>query len=133
MAKFTGIINNINFGGVKLKMTSNYLPLFLNNEGNQFLAMILAYVVIFAGLYFILFRPQQKKKKQEEEMRNALQIGDNVTTIGGIVGRIVSIKSESDSLIIETSVDRSKLHIKNWAIASRDNIIENEKSKEKAK
>lgn len=110
-------------------MMLNYLSFALVGEGNQFWVMILAYAVIFGGLYFILFRPQQKKKKQEDEMRKNLQIGDDVTTIGGIVGKVVSIKNDSDSLVIETSIDRSKLHIKNWAIASRDNIREDEKTK----
>ena len=62
-------------------------------------------------------------------MRKSLQIGDEITTIGGIVGKIVSIKNDSDSVIIETSIDRSKLHIKNWAIAGKNNANVNEKTK----
>ena len=59
-------------------------------------------------------------KKQEDKMRNELKIGDEIITIGGIVGRIIGMKDESDSVIIETSVDRSKLTLKRWAIASCD-------------
>lgn len=84
--------------------------------------MILVYVVLFGALYLILFRPQQKKRKKEEKMRKNLQIGDDVTTIGGIMGKVVSIKEETDSLVLETGVDRSKIRIKRWAIASCDTI-----------
>lgn len=110
-------------------MTSNQLAFSLGMEGNQLWITVLLYAVIFGGLYFVLMRPQQKKKKQEDEMRKSLQIGDEITTIGGIVGKIVSIKNDSDSVIIETSIDRSKLHIKNWAIAGKNNANVNEKTK----
>ena len=73
-------------------------------------------------MYFMLIRPQNKKKKQEEKMRNDLRVGDEVTTIGGIVGRVVGIKEESNSVIIETGADRSKVHIKKWAIGSCDTV-----------
>ena len=110
-------------------MTLNQLAFSLGMEGNQLWITVLLYAVIFGGLYFVLMRPQQKKKKQEDEMRKSLQIGDEITTIGGIVGKIVSIKNDSDSVIIETSIDRSKLHIKNWAIAGTNNANVNEKTK----
>ena len=52
-------------------------------------------------------------------MRKGAQIGDEITTIGGIVGRIVSVKDENETLVIETGTDRSKIRIKRWAIGSR--------------
>lgn len=73
-------------------------------------------VLMFGVLYFVMIRPQKKKQKQEEKMRAELQVGNEVTTIGGIIGRIVSIKE--DSLIIETGSDRAKMRIKRWAIAN---------------
>lgn len=83
---------------------------------SQIITSILVYAVIIGGMYFLLFRPQQKRRKQEEEMRKSLAIGDEVTTIGGIVGRIISIKSDEDLLVIESGTE--KIKIKNWAIAA---------------
>ena len=71
-------------------------------------------VVLFALMYFMMIRPQKKRQKEEQEMRNALEIGDEIVTIGGIVGRVVTIR-END-LIIETGADRNKMKIERWAI-----------------
>ena len=94
-------------------------------EGQQgaggIITMILLYGVMFGALYFILFRPQSKKRKKEEKMRQNLQIGDDVTTIGGIMGKIISIKEETDSFVIETGIG-SKIRVKRWAIASCDTV-----------
>lgn len=79
-------------------------------------------VVIFGIFYLLLIRPQQKKKKKEDKMRSSVQIGDDITTIGGIVGRVVGVKEDSDILIIETGTDRAKMKIKKWAIGSVDTI-----------
>lgn len=88
---------------------------------SSFIPMILLYVVLFGAMYFILFRPQSKKRKKEEKMRQNLQIGDEVTTIGGIMGKIVSVKEETDSFVIETGIG-SKIRIKRWAVASCDTV-----------
>lgn len=82
--------------------------------------IILIYVALFAVLYFILIRPNSKKKKQEQEMRNNISIGDDITTIGGIVGRIIAVKEDEDAFIIETGSDRVKMKFKKWAISSVD-------------
>ena len=87
--------------------------------------IILIYVALFAVLYFVLIRPSSKKKKQEAEMRNNIEIGDEITTIGGIVGRIVAIKEDEDAFIIETGSDRLKMKFKKWAISSVDTVKEN--------
>ncbi len=71
-------------------------------------------VLMFVVMYFVLIRPQRKRQKEEEKMRTELEIGDEIVTIGGINGKIVTIKE--DSLVIETSADRNKLRIKKWAI-----------------
>ena len=94
---------------------------FLSNLGsNQILSTVLVYAVVIGGMYLFLLRPQQKKRKQEEEMRKSIEIGDEITTIGGIIGRVVSIKEDSDSLVLETGSD--KIRIKKWAIATTNNI-----------
>jgi len=76
--------------------------------------MIVMMVILFAVMYFLMIRPQKKRQKEEQEMRNALEIGDEIVTIGGIVGRVVTIR-END-LIIETGADRNKMKIERWAI-----------------
>ena len=77
--------------------------LFGNGQTGQIVSSILVYAVVILGLYFVMFRPNQKRRKQEEEMKKSLTIGDEVTTIGGIVGRVVSLKEDSDTLVIETA------------------------------
>jgi preprotein translocase subunit YajC len=87
--------------------------------GDIWFSLILM-VGLFALMYFFMIRPQNKKRKQEEAMRKALDVGDNIVTIGGIVGRIVGIKEETDTIIVETGADRNKLYLKRWAIAGPD-------------
>ncbi len=95
------------------------------NGGGSFILMIVIYVAIFAALYFFLIRPNSKKKKEEAELRNNLEIGDEITTIGGIIGRVVAIKEDEDSIIIETGSDRNKMRMKRWAISSINTVKEN--------
>ena len=85
--------------------------------------MIVMFGIIIIVFYFLLIRPQRKKDKQIAKMRSGIQVGDEITTMGGIVGRIVSIKD--DTLIIETGADRSKIRIKKWAVQSCDTIHDN--------
>lgn len=75
---------------------------------------ILIFIGLFAVMYFFTIRPQKKQQKKEQEMRESTQIGDEITTIGGIMGRVVTVKE--DSLIIETGADRNKMKIARWAI-----------------
>lgn len=84
--------------------------------------IILIYIGLFAVLYFLLIRPNSKKKKQEQEMRNNIAIGDDITTIGGIQGRIIAIKEDEDAFVIETGPDRTKMKFKKWAISSVDTV-----------
>lgn len=87
--------------------------------------MIAIYALIIVAVYFFLLRPNSKKKKEEAEMRNSLEIGDEITTIGGIMGRVVAIKEDEDALIIETGSDRVKMKFKKWCISSVDTVKEN--------
>ena len=95
------------------------------------IGMIAIYAVIIGLVYLFLLRPNSKKKKQEAEMRNNLEIGDEITTIGGIVGRVVAIKDEEDALIIETGSDRVKMKFKKWCISSVDTVKETAPATEK--
>lgn len=71
-------------------------------------------VLMFAVLYFFMIRPQKKKQKEEEKMRNNIQPGDEIMTIGGFYGRVISVKD--DSLVIESVVDRTKQKILRSAV-----------------
>ena len=96
-------------------------------QGNSTMSLLVSLLPILAMvvlMYFMLIRPQNKRKKAEQKMRNDLQVGDEITTIGGIMGRVVSIKDESESIVIETGADRSKVRIKKWAIGSCDTVHE---------
>lgn len=84
--------------------------------------MIAVYALFFVLMYFIFFRPQNKKKKQEAEMRKNAQVGDEITTIGGICGRIIAVKDDTDSVIVETGSDRTRIRVKRWAIGSVETI-----------
>ncbi len=90
-----------------------------NATGTSPLMLIVMYAVIFGLCYLILIRPQKKRRQQEEELRKSVEIGDEITTIGGICGRIVSIK-EDNTIVIETGADRCKLKMKNWAISTNE-------------
>lgn len=92
----------------------------LGENSGGMIMMIAIYALIFVALYFFLIRPNSKKKKQEAELRNNLAIGDDITTIGGIVGRVIAIKEEEDAIVIETGPDRTKMKFKKWCISTVD-------------
>ena len=85
-----------------------------NKSGINMLWMIPVYAVLFGALYFIMIRPQKKKQKEEQKMRENLQVGDEIVTIGGIYGRIISLKE--DTIVIESKSDHSKMTIARWAL-----------------
>ena len=91
---------------------------------------IVLLVIMFVLMYFLMIRPQKKKQKAEEELRNNIQIGDEITTIGGILGRVVTIKE--DSLVIETGADRNKMRITRWAISTNNTAAEKAEQEKKA-
>lgn len=96
--------------------------LFGNASGGGFFSSTWGMIVLIGGMfaimYFLMIRPQNKQRKAEEELRNNTEIGDDVVTIGGIVGKVVSVKD--DVLIIETGADKNKMKVTRWAI--RDNL-----------
>jgi preprotein translocase subunit YajC len=83
-------------------------------------SMLLMLVAMFAVFYFLLIRPENKKKKKTEEMRNSLSLGDGITTIGGITGKIVQITE--DTITFETGEDRVRIQVKKWAISTTDKM-----------
>ena len=85
------------------------------------LVSFLPFILIIVAFYFFLIRPQRKQEKETQKMRNSIEIGDQITTIGGITGIVRQIKDE-DTYIIETGADKNRISIKKWAIQSKDTI-----------
>ena len=83
---------------------------------------ILPFALVLVLMYVMIIRPQKKKEKKTEEMRSSIEIGDTVTTIGGIVGLVVAIKE--DTIVLETGTDRSKIRFKRWAISEVNKLAE---------
>ena len=79
---------------------------------------LLGIVFLFVIMYFFMIRPQKKQERKDAEMRDALAVGDEVTTIGGIIGKVVSIKEET--FVLETTKDRTKIRFLKGAIRSVD-------------
>ena len=100
----------------------NFAPLFGGTGGQGGIGQLIlpiAMVVVFGVFfYFFMIRPQKKQEKEINEMRNNLSVGDEVTTIGGIIGKIVSIKDET--VLIETSNERNKIRILRTAVRNVD-------------
>ena len=87
-------------------------------EGNSPWLSIGMIALLLFFLYFFMIRPQKKQQRQDEEMRGALQVGDEVTTIGGIIGKVVSIKGET--FVLETTKAKTKIRFLKGAIRSVD-------------
>ena len=77
---------------------------------------ILMMVLMFGVLFFFLIRPENKKRKAAEEMRNSLSVGEEITTIGGITGKIVQVTE--DTVTFETGEDRVRIQIKKWGVST---------------
>ena len=77
---------------------------------------IIYFIVIIAVFYFLMIRPEKKRKKKAEEMRSSLEVGTEITTIGGMVGKIVDI--EDDFVTFETGEDRVRIKIAKWGIST---------------
>ena len=88
------------------------------NTGLQGITTIIMIVAMVAIFYFFMYRPQKKQEKEAADMRNGLQVGDEITTIGGIIGKVVSIKEET--CVIETGRDGTKIRILKSAIKNID-------------
>ena len=86
-------------------------------SGKSQISLIVMMVLLFAVMYFVMIRPQKKKQK-----RDSIEVGDEITTIGGIVGRVVTVKD--DSLIIETGAERNRIKIMRWAISTNNTANE---------
>lgn len=94
------------------------------------MGMIIMMAALFGVMYFMMIRPQKKKQQEEQKMRDTVQVGDEITTIGGIMGRVITVKD--DSLIIETGADRNKMKIARWAVSVNNTANEKMEAERKA-
>ncbi len=89
-----------------------------SGSGTGIWGTIIMIVALFVVLYFFMLRPQKKQERKDAEMRGALAVGDEVTTIGGIIGKVVSIKGET--FVLETTKDKTKIRFLKAAVRSVD-------------
>ena len=90
--------------------------------GPSLLMTFLPLALIMVVFYFMLIRPERKRKKEAEQMRAAMKVGDEITTIGGIVGTVVTVKE--DKFVIETSADQVRIEFAKWALSTNDTANE---------
>ena len=93
---------------------------FLTTTTESYISLFFTLALMLVLLYFMIYRPQKKQEKKDAAMRAALEIGDQVTTIGGIVGRVVAIKD--DTFVLETGADRMKIRFIKNAISSVEKL-----------
>lgn len=95
---------------------------------NSNTSMLVVLVVFFVLMWLLMVRPEKKKQQKVEEMRKALTVGDEVVTIGGIMGKVVHVTE--DNVTLETGEDRVRIQFKKWAISTN---VKAEAAEEKAK
>ena len=102
---------------------------FLTGTAGGMSSSIIMLVIMLAVFYFMLIRPENKRKKEAEQMRGAVKTGDKITTIGGIMGTVVSIKD--DKFVIETGADQVRIEFAKWALSTNETA--SERAQEEAK
>ncbi len=107
----------------------HFLEEVVNPDPTGLLGMLPMMVICIALFYFMLIRPENKRKKEAEQMRSNLKNGDRITTIGGIYGVVVDVKS--DKFVIETGADQVRIEFAMWALSTNETA--SEKAKEEAK
>ena len=94
---------------------AHYLTTTAQGGGMTSIIMIVAMIAVF---YFLMIRPENKRKKEAEQMRSAVKTGDVITTIGGIIGTVVSVKDEK--FVMETGADQVRIELAKWAISTNE-------------
>ena len=93
---------------------------FLTTTTESYISLFFTLALMLVLLYFMIYRPQKKQEKKDAAMRAALEIGDQVVTIGGNVGRVVAIKD--DTFVLEPGSDRVKIRITKNAFSSVEKL-----------
>ena len=92
------------------------------NGTSSMISLGVTMVLMLGMMYFMIYRPQKKQEKKDAEMRSNLEIGDKVTTIGGVVGRVVAISDKDSTILLETGSDRVKIRFTKTAIGSVEKL-----------
>ena len=110
----------------------NMLTGLMGEGGGSTIIMLVGMIAVF---YFLLIRPENKRKKEAEQMRSSVKNGDEITTIGGIVGKVVNVKE--DKFVIETGADQVRIEFAKWALSTNETAAaaakEEAKKKQEAK
>ena len=110
----------------------NMLTGLMGEGGGSTIIMLVGMIAVF---YFLLIRPENKRKKEAEQMRSSVKNGDEITTIGGIVGKVVNVKE--DKFVIETGADQVRIELAKWALSTNETAAaaakEEAKKKQEAK
>ena len=93
---------------------------FLTTTTEGYISLFFTMALMLVLLYFMIYRPQKKQEKKDAAMRSSLEIGDQVTTIGGVIGRVVAIKD--DTFVLETGADRIKIRFLKTAISAVEKL-----------
>ena len=96
----------------------NFLAGVDTNSGSPVGATVIMLIAMVAIFYFMMIRPENKRKKEAEQMRSTLKEGDEITTIGGIVGTVVNVKE--DKFVIETGADQVRIELMKWALSTNE-------------
>ena len=100
----------------------NFLTTTTEATPGMVMTSIIMLVVMFGVMYFMMIRPENKRKKEAEQMRSALKVGDKITTIGGIMGKVVDVKEEK--FVIETGADQVRIEFAKWALSTNETAAE---------
>lgn len=97
---------------------------FLSQQAStsDMLVTLLPMVLVLVFMFLIIYVPQKRQDKKDTAMRNSIEIGDKVTTIGGIVGIVFAISEKDDTLVVETGSDRTKIRFRRSAISSVEKL-----------
>ena len=93
------------------------------------LGMLPMLLIMFGLLYFMMIRPESKRKKEAEAMRSSMKKGDEITTIGGIMGTVVDVKE--NSFVIETGADQVRVEFAKWALSTNESAAKRAKEEQK--
>ena len=102
---------------------------FLTTTSEGYISLFFTLALMLVLLYFMIYRPQKKQEKKDAAMRSSIEIGDKVTTIGGIVGIVCAIADKDDTIVIETGSDRTKIRFRRTAISSVEKLDAGKDSK----
>ena len=95
------------------------------------LGMLPMLLIMIGVFYFMIIRPENKRKKEAEQLRSNIKNGDKITTIGGIVGKVVDVKEEK--FVIETGADQVRIEFAKWALSTNDSAAAAAKEEAKKK